>query len=170
MPPPCSERRESGCWTSEDSGWDGDCSSQSLVGAAFDDVVTAVRDVVADERPDVVVTLDPGGGDGHRDHVRIAQATTAAFDEAAPDGSSLYYWCLVRSVMRQWAAHNRGSVYARYRTIEFGCPDELITTVVDVHRPAATSTRGASASTEVRRPRTTTCPPTCRLRSWRLIA
>ena len=116
----------------EDSGWDGDCSSKSLVGVAFDDVVAAVRDVVADERPDVVVTLDPGGGDGHRDHVRIAQATTAAFDDAAPDGSTLYYWCLVRSVMRQWAAHNRGSVYDEVPDDDFGCPDELITTVVDV--------------------------------------
>ena len=114
------------------SGWDGACNPQSLVGAAFDDVVAAVRDVVADERPDVVVTLDPSGGDGHRDHVRIAQATTVAFDEAAPDGATLYYWCLVRSVMQQWAAHNRGSVYDEIPDDEFGCPDELITTVVDV--------------------------------------
>jgi LmbE family N-acetylglucosaminyl deacetylase len=116
----------------EDSGWDGNCSSRSLVGAAFDDVVAAVRDVLADEQPDVVVTLDPGGGDGHRDHVRIAQATTTAFDEVAPAGSTLYYWCLVRSVMRQWAEHNRGSVYDDVPDDEFGCPDELITTVVDV--------------------------------------
>jgi LmbE family N-acetylglucosaminyl deacetylase len=116
----------------EDSGWDGECNSHSLVGAAFDDVVAAVRDVMVGERPDVVVTLDPSGGDGHRDHVRIAQATTVAFDESAPDGSTLYYWCLVRSVMRQWAAHNRGSVYDEVPDDEFGCPDELITTVVDV--------------------------------------
>jgi LmbE family N-acetylglucosaminyl deacetylase len=116
----------------EDSGWDGDSSAQSLVGAAFDDVVAAVREVVAEERPDVVVTLDPSGGDGHRDHVRIAQATTTAFDQVAPDGSTLYYWCLVRSVMQQWATHNRGSVYDEVPDDVFGCPDELITTVVDV--------------------------------------
>ena len=116
----------------EDSGWDGDSSPQSLVGAAFDDVVTAVREVMTEERPDVVVTLDPGGGDGHRDHVRIAQATTTAFDEVAPNGSTLYYWCLVRSVMLQWAAHNRGSVYDEVPDDEFGCPDDLITTVIDV--------------------------------------
>jgi len=67
-----------------------------------------------------------------RDHVRIAQATTVAFDEAAQEGATLYYWCLVRSVMRQWAAHNRGSVYDAVPEDEFGCPDELITTVVDV--------------------------------------
>ena len=116
----------------EDSGWDGDCKPTSLVGAAFDDVVAAVREVVADEQPDVVVTLDPSGGDGHRDHVRIAQATTAAFDEAAPEEATLYYWCLVRSVMRRWIAHKSGSVYDEVPDDDFGCPDEHITTVIDV--------------------------------------
>ena len=114
----------------EDSGWDGDCSPRSLVGAPFDEVVAAVRRVLADERPDVVVTLDPGGGDGHRDHVRIAQATTVAFDDVAAEGSALYYWCLARSVMREWLAYNRGSVYDEVP--DAGCPDEDITTVVDV--------------------------------------
>lgn len=114
----------------EDSGWDGDCSPGSLVGAPFGDVVAAVRGVLADERPDVVVTLDPNGGDGHRDHVRIAQATTAAFDEVAAEGSTLYYWCLARSVMCQWLAYNRASVYDDLP--EIGCPDEDITTIVDV--------------------------------------
>lgn len=116
----------------EDSGWDGDCAPGSLVGAAFDDVVAAVREGIAQERPDVVVTLDPTGGDGHRDHVRIAQATTVAFDEVAPEGASLYYWCLVRSVMRRWVAHRSGSVYAEVPEDDFGHPDEAITTVVDV--------------------------------------
>ena len=114
----------------EDSGWDGECSPGSLVGAPFDDIVAAVRDVLADEHPDIVVTLDPGGGDGHRDHVRIGQATTVAFDDVAAEGSALYYWCLVRSVMAQWLAHNRGSVYDELA--EVGCPDDEITTIVDV--------------------------------------
>ena len=114
----------------EDSGWDGDCSAASLVGAPFGDVVAAVGDVLVDEHPDVVVTLDPNGGDGHRDHVRIAQATTVAFDEVAAEESALYYWCLARSVMRQWLAHNRGSVYDDVPDV--GCPDDDITTIVDV--------------------------------------
>ena len=34
--------------------------------------------------------------------------------------------------MRQWAAHNRDSVYDEVPDDDFGCPDELITTVIDV--------------------------------------
>ena len=116
----------------QDSGWDGECAAASLVGAEFDHVVEAVREVIADEQPHAVVTMDPTGGDGHRDHVRIAQATTEAFDQAALDGASLYYWCLVRSVMGQWVAHNSGTVYAEVPEDEFGFPDDQITTSIDV--------------------------------------
>ena len=115
-----------------DSGWDGDSDADSLCGAPFDVVVSAVREVIAAEQPDVVVTMDPTGGDGHRDHVRIAQATVDAFDQAAPDGATLYHWCLVRSVMRRWVAHNTGTVYADVPDDQFGFPDEHITTAVDV--------------------------------------
>lgn len=115
-----------------DSGWDGECDAASLVGAPFDVVVAAVRAVIDVERPDVVVTMDPTGGDGHRDHVRIAAATTEAFDHCSLDGASLYYWCLVRSVMWQWVAHNTGTVYAEVPDDEFGFPDEQITTTIDV--------------------------------------
>ena len=116
----------------DDSGWDGDCSPASLVGGPLDRVAAEVRQVLLDEQPDVVVTLDPTGGDGHRDHVRIAEATTIAFDEVAPAGASLYYWCLVRSVMHRWIAHRQGSVYGEVPSDEFGCPDEMITTEIDV--------------------------------------
>lgn len=116
----------------QDSGWDGDCGVESLVGAPLDIVIAAVRAVIDAERPDVVVTMDPTGGDGHRDHVRIAAATTEAFDQASLDGASLYYWCLVRSVMRRWVAHHSGTVYAEVPDDEFGFPDEQITTTIDV--------------------------------------
>lgn len=115
-----------------DSGWDGDCETESLCGASFDVVVAAVRDVIAAEQPDVVVTMDPTGGDGHRDHMRIAQATAEAFDQAAPEGATLYHWCLVRSVMRRWVAHNTGTVYAEVPDDQFGFPDDEITTSIDV--------------------------------------
>ena len=121
----------------QDSGWDGPASIGTLCGAPMTDVVDEMVAVLDAVRPDVVVTLDPGGGDGHRDHVRIAEATTVAFDHVAgngemPAGARLYYWCLVRSVMQQWLAYNRGSVYDAGSDDEVGCPDEQITTVVDV--------------------------------------
>lgn len=114
-----------------DSGWDGDCATESLVGAELDLVVRAVHDVIVEEQPDVVVTLDPTGGDGHRDHMRIAEASTLAFDKASVAGASLYYWCLVRSVMQRWVAHNSGTVYAEVPDDAFGFPDEQITTIID---------------------------------------
>ena len=116
----------------EDSGWDGPCTPGSLVGAEMADVVDAVKRVLADEQPDIVVTLDPGGGDGHRDHVRIAEATTIAFDEVTPEGASLYYWCIPRSVLLRWVAHHQESVYGEVPDEHLGCADELITTEVDV--------------------------------------
>jgi LmbE family N-acetylglucosaminyl deacetylase len=116
----------------EDSGWDGPCAPSTLCGAPVDDVVAAVEAVVARVGPDLVVTLDPGGGDGHRDHVRVAQATTTAFDHAAAAGARLYYWCLVRSVMVRWVEHNTGSVYEAVGDDRLGCPDETVTTTVDV--------------------------------------
>jgi LmbE family N-acetylglucosaminyl deacetylase len=116
----------------QDSGWDGECGTDSLVGAEFELVVGAVLEVILEERPDVVVTMDPTGGDGHRDHVRIALATMEAFDRASLDGATLYHWCLVRSVMRRWVAHNTGTVYADVPADEFGFPDDQITTSIDV--------------------------------------
>jgi LmbE family N-acetylglucosaminyl deacetylase len=116
----------------EDSGWDGPAGVGALVGAPLDDVVALVADTVSRLRPDLVVTLDPTGGDGHRDHVRIAEATTQAFDAAAPAGARLYYWCLARSTMRCWAEHNTGSVYAQVDDELLGRPDDELTTVVDV--------------------------------------
>jgi LmbE family N-acetylglucosaminyl deacetylase len=120
----------------EDSGWDGACGGASLCGAPFAAVVDAVRAVLIAEAPDIVVTGDPSGGDGHRDHVRIAQATTAAFDAFAADAASagrrLYHWCLPRSLLRRWLAHQQGSVYTDVPDEQIGCPDEEITTVVDV--------------------------------------
>lgn len=48
-----------------------------LAGAPLEDVVAAVAGVIADVDPHVVVTMDETGGDGHRDHVRIAIGTDA---------------------------------------------------------------------------------------------
>jgi len=42
--------------------------------------------------------------------VRIAQATTEALDRADLEGASLYHWCLVRSVKRQWATRHADTV------------------------------------------------------------
>lgn len=118
-----------------DSGMAGDAAAGTLVGAPLASVVDAVAAVVARVRPDVVVTLDASGGDGHRDHTRIGEATTVAARRAAP-GASLYYWCVARSLLRRWFAcladAYPGSGHLALDATELGRPDDEITTVVDV--------------------------------------
>lgn len=117
-----------------DSGWDGDPPAGSLCGVPHGEVVAAVEALVRAERPHVVVTMDPTGSDGHRDHARIAEATTEAVQRWAADGRpvALYHWFLPRSLMRRWAEHmaslDPDSVYL---DLELGRPDEDATTVVD---------------------------------------
>lgn len=116
-----------------DSGMGGEAEESSLVGAPFDDVVARVGEVIARVRPDIVVTLD--GSDGHRDHVRIRDATLAAVDRAGAGVQAVYLHCLPRSVMRRWADLMReldpSSPYLDVDEAALGTPDEEITTVVD---------------------------------------
>jgi LmbE family N-acetylglucosaminyl deacetylase len=119
-----------------DSGMSGDAGADTLFGAPFDSVVDAVAGVVAAVDPDVVVSLDTAGGDGHRDHTRIGRATVEAV-RRWDGGASLYEWCVVRSLLTRWldalraTAPDRG--HLQLDDTELGRPDEDVTTVVDVH-------------------------------------
>jgi N-acetyl-1-D-myo-inositol-2-amino-2-deoxy-alpha-D-glucopyranoside deacetylase len=97
--------------------------------------VAAITGVLGPADPDVVVTLDASGGDGHRDHIRIGEATTIAVQREGT-GAPLYYWCLVRSLLERWFRHlrdaNPGSGHLQLGTSPLGRPDGDITTVVDV--------------------------------------
>lgn len=101
-----------------DSGMDVDPAPGSLCAAPPADVQAAIAAIIDRERPDVVVTLD--GSDGHRDHAVIRDATLAAADGAECPPTSVYLWCLPRSLMREFTGVD-----------DLGTPDEDITTVVD---------------------------------------
>jgi LmbE family N-acetylglucosaminyl deacetylase len=111
----------------EDSGMDGEPSPGSLAGVPFEDVVSAVRDLLARHRPSVVVALD--GSDGHRDHLRLRDAVLAA---AGPD-VALYLHCLPRSLMHRWilARHDDPASAAYVELPDIGTPDEDVTTLLD---------------------------------------
>jgi N-acetyl-1-D-myo-inositol-2-amino-2-deoxy-alpha-D-glucopyranoside deacetylase len=115
-----------------DSGWDGPPPPGALVdeiGAA----TRAVSELLVRHRPSIVVTLDPTGSDGHRDHAAIGEATTAAFHAVVDWPASLYHWCLVRSLMVRWSAFTRGAdPESVYLETELGRPDDEVTTVLDV--------------------------------------
>lgn len=115
-----------------DSGMDGPADPGTLLEASIGDVARAIGEVIDEVRPDVVVTLD--GSDGHRDHVRIRDATIRAVDQASWQVPRLYLWCLARSLMQRWAEHLRtldpSSSYLELGSL--GTPDDEITTFVDV--------------------------------------
>ena len=117
-----------------DSGMGGPVAADTLVGAPLERVVDAVATVIAQVDPDVVVTLDATGGDGHRDHARIGEATTIAFQRHGR--GSLYYWTVPRSVLLRWlrrtAEVNPGSGHLELDESTLGRPDDEITTIVDV--------------------------------------
>ena len=60
---------------------------------AFDEAVQALVDVIAKDRPQVVVTYDPNGGYGHPDHI-MAHRVAIAGVAAAADGWAVtkVYW------------------------------------------------------------------------------
>ena len=113
-----------------DSGWDGPAPEGALV-SADDLLVRAVHGALDRHRPRVVVTMDPTGSDGHRDHAAIGRATTTAFMQYDPAGAaSLYHWCLIRSLMNRWTAERAGDAGV-YGEQPLGRPDDQITTVLD---------------------------------------
>jgi LmbE family N-acetylglucosaminyl deacetylase len=116
-----------------DSGMDGPMPDRALAGVPIDEVADAVAREMADVDPDVVIALDPGMPEDHRDHCRIGAATTTAFERVARPDARLYYWTLPRSTMIEWQKVMRGTgVHAELAEMEYGRPDAEITTVIDV--------------------------------------
>lgn len=115
-----------------DSGMSGGPAPLTLAAAPLEDVTEAVREVIDDLRPRIVVTLD--ASDGHRDHVVMREATLAAVDTSAHPPQATYLSCLARSLMVRWAERMRatGGGDAYLALASLGTPDEEITTTVDV--------------------------------------
>ena len=115
-----------------DSGMTGEPAPGTLVAADPQALAEEVGALLAELRPDVVVTLD--GADGHRDHQAIRDATLAAVDAAAEPPKCTYLVCLARSSMVRWADRMReiGGGEAYLAMADLGTPDEEITHVLDV--------------------------------------
>jgi N-acetyl-1-D-myo-inositol-2-amino-2-deoxy-alpha-D-glucopyranoside deacetylase len=76
------------------------------------DVEAALRGIIADVKPHVVLTFEPHGGYYHPDHVAIHRATTAAFFASGVLGSEaperLFYSSMLRQVFLEFADASRG--------------------------------------------------------------
>ena len=117
-----------------DSGFDGDPAPGSLVGAPVPSVARVLRRLVADLRPDVVITLD--GSDGHRDHRHIRAAVVAALCQLPGPPPALWEHTLPASLLRRWlvetAAARGDDAYHALEADSFGRPDAEVTDVLDV--------------------------------------
>jgi LmbE family N-acetylglucosaminyl deacetylase len=116
-----------------DSGFTGHMPARGLAAVPLDDVIAPVVEVIERVAPDVVVTFDPVSVNDHRDHMRIGDATTRAFAQAAAAHARLYYWTLARSMIQRWQAELKTlGLLEAYVDMELGLPDDQITTIIDV--------------------------------------
>ncbi|HEY2299183.1 MAG TPA: PIG-L deacetylase family protein [Jatrophihabitans sp.] len=115
-----------------DSDMAGVPAEGTLCAADPSELVEAVRAVVAEVRPSVVVTLDPDHGDGHRDHATIGRATI----DACPEDMRVYVFAVTRSLLARWFALMQevrpDTAHLELDRQGLGRPDADITTVVDV--------------------------------------
>jgi N-acetyl-1-D-myo-inositol-2-amino-2-deoxy-alpha-D-glucopyranoside deacetylase len=85
---------------------------RALANVEMLDVEAAIRRVVHEVTPHVILTFDPHGWYNHPDHLAVQRATTAAFfstgvmGEAAPE--RLFYATMLRDVFRVLADKSRG--------------------------------------------------------------
>jgi len=130
-------------------GWETNTAPDAFAQA---DVETAARQlvqIIRQHRPDVVVTYDEQGGYGHPDHIMTHRVTMAALAAAAevarfPEAGApwqvhkVYYTAWARSdALRTLKLLHLLRRKTRLRDPDFdpqsiGCPDELITTRVDI--------------------------------------
>jgi N-acetyl-1-D-myo-inositol-2-amino-2-deoxy-alpha-D-glucopyranoside deacetylase len=94
------------------------------------EVEAAVRRVIEEVKPHVILTFDPHGAYYHPDHVAIHRATTAAFFSSGvmgPDGPQrLFYGAVLRDVFRTLAERSRG------RGVIDGLDPDLFSTAPDM--------------------------------------
>ena len=76
------------------------------------EVEAAIRDVIREREPHVIVTFDPHGGYYHPDHLAVQRATTAAFFSSGGMGQSsperLFYSAMRHDVFQVLAENSRG--------------------------------------------------------------
>jgi N-acetyl-1-D-myo-inositol-2-amino-2-deoxy-alpha-D-glucopyranoside deacetylase len=116
--------------------------------ALLDEAAERLAVLLREERPEVVVTYDPGGTYGHPDHVKAHRVTVAALDRLAAEGwkpQKLYFHAIPRSLVERLTERWRESGLPPSSIQISGVPDEQITTTVDV-RDLADRKRDAFAA------------------------
>jgi LmbE family N-acetylglucosaminyl deacetylase len=132
-------------------GWETNTEPHAFAQANVEEVVNQLVPIMRQHRPDVVVTYDEHGGYGHPDHIMAHRATMAALAAAAdatrfPEAGTpwhaqkIYYTAWARSdALRALKMMHRLGQKTCLHDPDFdphslGCPDELVTTRVNVRR------------------------------------
>jgi len=113
-----------------DSGMSGEPEPGTLVAAPLDEVRDVVRERIEAFRPTVVVMLE--GTDGHRDHLKMRDATLAAIEVADAPVEKVYLYSLPQSRLNRWLEHLRRT-NPDMEHLELGIPgtpDEQVTTLI----------------------------------------
>ncbi len=105
---------------------------RAFAGGDLGEQTAALADVIADVRPQVVVTYGPDGGYGHPDHIRAHEVTMAA---CGPDVHRVFYAVTSRRATEEGVAALAGREGMPFRLPEPGelpvTDDEHITTTID---------------------------------------
>ncbi|MCT9930410.1 PIG-L family deacetylase [Planotetraspora sp. A-T 1434] len=115
-------------------GWDGNGHPDAFANIPVEKAAARLGELIERYRPQVVVTYDENGGYGHPDHIQAHRIAVAA-TEATGIPDKLYYTAVPRAAIREMFEVMRSSgmdVGGVDLPEDFGTPDELITSVVDV--------------------------------------
>jgi LmbE family N-acetylglucosaminyl deacetylase len=130
-------------------GWETNDAPYAFVQANWEQVVGRLVDIIRHHQPHVAVTYDANGGYGHPDHIMAHRITVAAVEAAADPRrfpqlgepwqvQKFYHTVWARSeLLRAFKVLHRLGRQTPLRDPKFdpnqwGCPDELITTRVDI--------------------------------------
>jgi LmbE family N-acetylglucosaminyl deacetylase len=123
-------------WLGYDDGRLADVDPAQLAGR--------LRELLDEERPDVVATFGPDGVTGHPDHIAIGRATDAAFSDLAGTGPGLrrlLHWAMKESMWRRINAARTATGLAQWDPTQVyhfrGIPDGLVDMRVDTSTVAA---------------------------------
>jgi len=116
-------------------GWDTNDAPGSFWSTPVPEAAQRLAELMRVYQPDVVVTYDENGFYGHPDHIQANRITQAAVaDSGIP--AKLYYTALPRSALSGFREVLEETGIEQPREVEenpdFGTPDELVTTRIDV--------------------------------------
>lgn len=114
-------------------GWSTNDDPAAFANIPLDESAGRLAELMERYRPQVVVTYDENGGYGHPDHIQAHRVALAATERTGiPD--KLYYTAIPRSGIKQMfqSARDAGVEIDFDPPEDFGTPDELITSTLDV--------------------------------------